>query len=64
MAIDRLDYEKLAEIRTQLLILRRTIPAMIKHGTMSPHEAAQRLRIWEGIEADYVERCTPAFVAA
>jgi hypothetical protein len=58
------DAQKLAEIRTQLLLLRRSYPGMIKRGVVSPHEAAVRLRLWEAIEADYSERAQPAFVAA
>jgi len=59
------DVEKLAEVRKQLALWRRTHPRAIRQGMISPHEAAHHLRIWEAIEADYAARCEPArFVAA
>ena len=58
------DAEKLAEVRVQLRMLRGTYPRMIKRGHVAPHEAAQRLRLWEAIEADYAQRAAQDFVAA
>lgn len=59
------DAQKLAEVRRQLATWRKTYPRAIRQGTVSPHEAAAHLRLWESIEADYLARCAPVpFVAA
>jgi len=58
------DAEKLAEVRVQLRMLRGTYPRMIRRGHISPHEAGQRLRLWEAIEADYAKAAAQEFVAA
>lgn len=58
------DAEKLAEIRRELVLRRRTYPIAIKRKLLSPHAAAHHLRVFEAIEADYEARVSPRFVAA
>src|SRR4030095_663806 len=47
------DADKLAEIRRELALRRRTYPIAIKRKMLSPHAAAYHLRVFEAIEADY-----------
>lgn len=63
-SIDFSDAEKLAEIRRQLALWRKTYPRAIRQGLLSPHAAAFQLRLWEAIEADYAARIKSTFVAA
>jgi hypothetical protein len=54
--------QKISEIRRELAMRRGVYPRFVRDDKMTPHEAAERIRIMESILDDYEKQHAPKFV--